>query len=82
MAALTGPGIGATVIRESGDIDVHIVTHSAAGGKLALPRLGGALSARRRLAGFGFALVGGPLATWLLFVSRTDESITRDVLSY
>jgi two-component system sensor histidine kinase KdpD len=26
-AALTGPGIGATVIRESGDIDVHIVTH-------------------------------------------------------
>lgn len=31
-AALTGPGIGSTVIRESGDIDVHIVTHSAAAG--------------------------------------------------
>jgi len=29
-AAFTGPGIGATVIRESGDIDVHIVTHQAA----------------------------------------------------
>ena len=26
-----GPGIGTTVIRESGDIDVHIVTHAAAG---------------------------------------------------
>ena len=31
-AAFTGPGIGATVIRESGDIDVHIVTHESAGG--------------------------------------------------
>jgi two-component system sensor histidine kinase KdpD len=33
-AAFTGPGIGATVIRESGDIDVHIVTHAAAGGTI------------------------------------------------
>ena len=50
-AALTGPGIGATVIRESGDIDVHIVTHAAAGGRFALPRItGGALSVKRRVA--------------------------------
>ena len=41
-AALSGPGIGATVIRESGDIDVHIVTHAAAGRNVALPE------ARRR----------------------------------
>lgn len=81
-ALLTGPGIGATVIRESGDIDVHIVTHSAAGGRFALPRLGGALSARRRLAGFALAMVGGPLLTWLLVSFRSTESITSDVLSY
>ena len=32
LAALfTGPGIGATTIRESGDIDVHIVTHAQVG---------------------------------------------------
>ncbi len=43
-AAFSGPGIGATVIRESGDIDVHIVTHAAAGSAFALPKLGGALS--------------------------------------
>ena len=36
-AAFTGPGIGATVIRESGDIDVHIVTHAAAGLRLLAP---------------------------------------------
>ncbi|WP_336627055.1 MULTISPECIES: DUF4118 domain-containing protein [unclassified Microbacterium] len=82
-AALTGPGIGSTVIRESGDIDVHMVTHSAAGGRPALPRLAGtALSARRRIAGFAVALVGGPLLTWLIASFRTDETITTDVLAY
>jgi two-component system, OmpR family, sensor histidine kinase KdpD len=81
-AALSRPGIGATVIRESGDIDVHIVTHSSAGGTLTLPRLGGALSSKRRIAGFALALVGGPLLTWFLSSQRTSESITSDVLSY
>lgn len=82
LAALTGPGIGATIIRESGDIDVHIVTHSAAGGRFTLPRLAGALTLRRQIAGFGLALVGGPLLTWLLATLRSEDSITSDVLSY
>jgi two-component system sensor histidine kinase KdpD len=82
-AALTGPGIGATVIRESGDIDVHIVSHAAAGGRFALPRLtGGALSVKRRVLGFALALVGGPLLTWLLVAIRSEETITSDVLAY
>jgi two-component system sensor histidine kinase KdpD len=83
QAALTGPGIGATVIRESGDIDVHMVTHAAAGGRTALPRVAGtALSVRRRVLGFALALVGGPLLTWLLVAGRSAESITSDVLAY
>ena len=81
-AALSGPGIGATIVRESGDIDVHIVTHSAAGGSFALPRLGGALSPRRRLAGFVLALFGGPAVTGVLVALRTPESITTDVLVF
>ena len=81
-AALTGPGIGATVIRESGDIDVHIVTHSAAGGRFTLPRAGGALTLRRRLLGGGLAVVLGPIVTWLLVMFRSDESLTSDVLVY
>ncbi|WEO77394.1 DUF4118 domain-containing protein [Cryobacterium sp. SO2] len=81
-AALSGPGIGSTITRESGDIDVHIVTHSAAGGAFALPRLGGSLTLGRRLAGFALALAGGPLLTWLLVTFRSEESITSDVLSY
>lgn len=82
QALLTGPGIGATVVRESGDIDVHIVNHAAAGRRPALPRLGGALTARRRLWGLALALAGGPLLTWVLVTMSTPESITGDVLSY
>ncbi|MFG6492704.1 ATP-binding protein [Microbacterium sp. P03] len=82
-AALTGPGIGSTVVRESGDIDVHIVTHAAAGGRFALPRVtGGALSRTRRVLGFVLALVGGPLLSWLLVALRSEASITSDVLAY
>lgn len=81
-AALTGPGIGATVTREAGNIDVHIVNHAAAGGRFTLPRVGGALTTRRRIAGFAVALVGGPLLTWLLEAMRNPQSITSDVLSY
>ncbi|WP_345801071.1 DUF4118 domain-containing protein [Microbacterium sp. AZCO] len=82
-AALSGPGIGATVVRESGDIDVHIVTHAAAGGRARLPRVtGGALSVRRRVLGFVVALVFGPLLSWFLYAFSGDASITADVLAY
>ena len=82
LAAFTGPGIGATVTRESGDIDVHIVNHAAAGDRSTLPRTGGALSPQRRVLGFLLAALGGPLLTALLVWGRSEESITSDVLSY
>lgn len=82
QAALSGPGIGATVIRESGDIDVHIVTHSAAGDRITLPRLTGSLTLRRRIIGLLFALIGGPLLTWFLTSLRSGDSLISDVLAY
>jgi two-component system sensor histidine kinase KdpD len=81
-ALMTGPGIGATVIRESGDIDVHIVSHAGAGGAFSLPRLRGGLTMRRQVYGFVLAVVGGPLLTLFLARMRTSESMTADVLSY
>jgi two-component system sensor histidine kinase KdpD len=78
---LTGPGIGQTVIRASGDIDVHIVSHASVG-MLQLPRTGGALTLRRRLAGFVLALVGLPLLTWVLSSIRSNESLPSDVLAF
>jgi len=79
---LTGPGIGATVIRESGQLDVHIVTHSAAGRGWSLPKLGGALSRSRVVAGFVLAAVVGPLLTWLLAGHRTEDGIAGTVLLF
>lgn len=76
---LTGQGIGATVIREAGDIDVHIVSHAKAG-RRSLPKLGGALSTRRRIAGFVLTALGLPAVTAALFFWRRPDSIPTDVL--
>lgn len=81
-ALLSGPGIGATVIRESGDIDVHIVAHAHAGMRFALPRLTGGLTRRRRVAGFATALIVGPLLTWGLSATSSIESMASDVLAF
>ncbi|MCC2336079.1 DUF4118 domain-containing protein [Cellulomonas wangsupingiae] len=80
--ALSGPGIGATVTREAGKIDVHVVNHAAAGGRPRLPRIGGALTLRRRVAGFALAVVGGPLLTWVLVAARGEDTASTDVLAY
>ena len=54
-------GIGGQVVADSGEIDVHIVTHAAAGSRgWRLPPLTGALTARRRWMGLALALVGVP----------------------
>jgi len=78
---LGGAGIGASVIRLAGDIDVHIVSHSEAATRR-LPRVGGALSLRRRLVGFAMTVAGLPLLTWVLSSLRSEDSITSDVLAY
>ena len=80
-AFLTGQGIGATVIRASGDIDVHIVSHASAG-TLQLPRSRGALTPRRRLAGFALAVAGLPLLTLVLSAFRSAESLVSEVLAF
>lgn len=80
-ALFGGAGTSSGVIRLAGDIDVHIVSHSQAGSR-ALPRIGGALSLRRRVTGFVLAIVGLPLLTWALAAFRSDESITSDVLAF
>src|SRR5262249_53727139 len=55
---LTGPGVSWRTIRESGDIDVHIVTHSQMGRGRGggLPEKRGGLSMPRRVTGYVLAL--------------------------
>jgi two-component system sensor histidine kinase KdpD len=78
---LGGSGTSGTVIRLSGDIDVHIVSHAEAGART-LPAIAAALSWQRRLAGFVTAVAGLPLLTWGLSAVRSEESITSDVLAF
>ena len=81
-ATLTGPGIGARTIRGSGDIDVHIVTHSRMGRGRGLPRSRGGLPLRRRLTGYLLAAVLTPLVTLGLTALRGELNLTSDVLIF
>jgi two-component system sensor histidine kinase KdpD len=80
-ALLGGAGTSQGVIRLAGDIDVHIVSHAQAG-RIGLPRLSGALSVRRRIAGLVLAVVGLPALTALLALFRSPQTITTDVLLF
>ena len=81
-AMLTGPGIGNRTIRGSGDIDVHIVTHSEMGRGRGLPRHRGGLTVRRQLAGFALTAVVSPLLTLFLASMRSSLNLTSDVLAF
>ena len=83
LALLTGPGIGARTIRDSGQIDVHIVTHPHAGTRWGLlPRYRGGITWRRQLAGWILAVVLAPLVTLALATSRSSINLTSDVLAF
>ncbi len=82
VAVLTGPGIGSAAIRESGDIDVHMVTHAEVGRGRGLPRLRGDLTRRRRLQGFALALLLPALLTLVLVNVRVELNLVSDVLLF
>jgi two-component system, OmpR family, sensor histidine kinase KdpD len=81
-AVLTGPGIGARTIRGSGDIDVHIVTHSRMGRGRGLPRSRGGLTRRRQQIGYLLAVALAPLVTLGLVALRGELNLTSDVLIF
>ncbi|MGW0599177.1 ATP-binding protein [Streptomyces sp. NPDC002776] len=79
-----GPGVGATVARESGpDLDVHIVTHEEAAKGRGLPVARGARLGRSRIVWGWLAGVGGPaLLTLLLTHVDADLGLTNDMLLF
>jgi two-component system, OmpR family, sensor histidine kinase KdpD len=81
-ALLTGPGVSNRTIRGSGDIDVHIVTHSEMGRGRGLPRARGGLPLRRKLAGYALAVLLAPLLTLFLASLRNGLNLTSDVLFF
>lgn len=76
------PSATTGIVEKSGDIDVHIVTHSfAAGhGMRRLPRFQRSIPMNRQIAGVLFSLVSVPLASWLLFLFSDPSAAQRDAL--
>jgi two-component system, OmpR family, sensor histidine kinase KdpD len=79
---LTGPGIGQRTIRDSGDIDVHIVTHGHMGKRLGLPRPRGAITLRRQIAGYVLAAALPTALTAALTNLHSSLNLTSDVLLF
>jgi two-component system sensor histidine kinase KdpD len=79
-ALLGGPGVGRTTIRQSDDIDVHLVSHPHAG--RALPRPLPVLSLPRRTRGVVLALVLPPLLSLVLAPLRDHLNLVSDMLLF
>ncbi len=79
---LTGPGVSLRTIRDSGDIDVHIVTHAQMGRGRGLPTQRGGLSLPRKVAGYAMALLLAPLLALVLANLRQHLNLTSDMLAF
>ncbi|WP_307660642.1 sensor histidine kinase KdpD [Streptomyces sp. V1I1] len=79
-----GPGVSATVARESGpDLDVHIVTHDEAGKGRGLPVARGARLGRSRIVAGWLVGVAGPVLLSLILTSLDDSlGLANDVLLF
>ncbi|MFD8329172.1 DUF4118 domain-containing protein [Streptomyces lydicus] len=79
-----GPGVGATVARESGpDLDVHIVTHEEVAKGRGLPVARGARLGRARIiAGWLVGVAGPALLSLLLTGIENGPGLANDVLLF
>ncbi|MFI1168505.1 ATP-binding protein [Streptomyces sp. NPDC020801] len=79
-----GPGVGATVARESGpDLDVHLITHDEAGKGRGLPVVRGTRLGRSRVIwGWLVGVLGPALLTWLLTSATSDVGLANDMLLF
>ncbi|MFC4945357.1 DUF4118 domain-containing protein [Pseudonocardia sp. GCM10023141] len=82
LARVFDQGIGARVVQQSGSIDVHMVTHDAAGRGLRLPALRSALPVVRKVAGWALAVVLPLVATVLGVLLRHLVGLSTDVVLY
>ena len=86
-AELTTGSVINSVIRQAGDIDVHVISTrpdetERRGLPRARPRMMGGLPRRRQLLGWALAAVGLPLLTLVLANLRGDVTLAGDLLLY
>lgn len=79
---LARPSVNERVIAEADDIDVLVVTHPYAGVGPASPSRPGALSRRRRTAGWLIALVGPPALSMALIPSPDLATLAMEAMGF
>jgi two-component system sensor histidine kinase KdpD len=82
LARVFNEGIGATVVQDSGPIDVHMVTHPQAAGQPGRRMPHSPLSLTRRVAGWILALVLPAVATTLGLLLRELIGLSTDVVLF
>lgn len=82
VARLFDQGIGATVVQRSGAIDVHMVTHEEAGGRLRRLYNRSPIPASRRVFGWALAVVLPAAATVVGVLLRGQLDFSTDVVDY
>ncbi|NLT56591.1 MAG: sensor histidine kinase KdpD [Actinomycetales bacterium] len=82
LAQVLSPSVGTITTRESGPIDVHLVTHETRRQPLPLLGVTQALSRRRKATGYAVAALGLPALTVLLSWLRGDLSLPSDILLF
>ncbi|WP_152364058.1 DUF4118 domain-containing protein [Microlunatus speluncae] len=78
LATALQPGIGEMVIAESGDIDVHVVSHDYARGRSLLHRRRTNLGRRRVITGYLMATIGSVLLTTALYVTPSLHGLPTE----
>jgi two-component system sensor histidine kinase KdpD len=82
IAALTGPGTGMTITRQSGPIDVHVVSHDYMGRGRVLRKLSSGLTRKRRLAALITAAVLLSALVPICAALRDDLGFGTDLLLF
>ncbi|WP_028932474.1 sensor histidine kinase [Pseudonocardia spinosispora] len=81
-ARLFNPGIGASVVQESGAIDVHMVTHPNAGAGPGLRRISSALPSSRRTVGWALSVLAPVAATCVGVFASRFAGLSTDVVLF
>lgn len=82
ISTILRPGIGEVVIAESGDVDVHIVTHDEARKNKNNVRAAASLGKRRRVAGFAIGVLGPFLLGMLLLVTPDFHGLPTEAMLF
>jgi two-component system sensor histidine kinase KdpD len=79
---LFGPGVGATVAAQSGDIDTHIVTHEHAGVGRVLRPIRSPLGRGRHIASWAVTVIGPAALTYTLDATRGSHGLSTEMLLF